>query len=252
MHPRPQPVAANPFRIAGWATAALAVGLVAPLTALAQAPPALAPEPAAPVAPPPPAPMGGGGGGGGGGTFLVTPSLGLMIWTLLAFAITLLILRKFAFPRIAEALDKRRRAIDESLDASQRARDEAEKLLREYRSRLKEARGQADEIVVRARRNAESTEEQAKKDGQREREEMIERAKRDIQAETERSLDEIRRQVADLTVLATEKVTRKSLTEDDQHRLVEEALSEVDFTRLVGGSSGGSSDGRNGQSANGG
>ena len=59
------------------------------------------------------------------------------------------------------------------------------------------------DIVVRARRNAESTEEQAKKDGQREREEMIERAKRDIQAETERSLDEIRRQVADLTVLAT-------------------------------------------------
>ena len=47
-------------------------------------------------------------GGGGGGTFLVSPSVGLMIWTLIAFAITLFLLRKLAFPRIAEALEKRR------------------------------------------------------------------------------------------------------------------------------------------------
>ena len=58
--------------------------------------------------------------GGGGGNFLVKPGLGVMIWTLIAFGITLLILRKLAFPRIAEALDKRRRAIEESIDAAER------------------------------------------------------------------------------------------------------------------------------------
>ncbi|MEA2377340.1 MAG: F-type H+-transporting ATPase subunit b, partial [Thermoleophilaceae bacterium] len=57
-----------------------------------------------------------------GGSFLVSPNLGLMIWTLLAFGITLYLLNKLAFPRIAEALDKRRRVIEESIEQAQRAK----------------------------------------------------------------------------------------------------------------------------------
>jgi F-type H+-transporting ATPase subunit b len=70
--------------------------------------------------------------------------------------------------------------------------------------------------------------------GREKREELVSAAKRDIEAETRRSLQQIRREVADLTVLATEKVTRKSLTPEDQKRLVEEALGEVDFSALSG------------------
>jgi F-type H+-transporting ATPase subunit b len=92
----------------------------------------------------------------GGGSFLVSPSLGLMIWTLLAFAITLYLLNKLAFPRIAAALDRRRVAIQESIDAAQRAKQEADELLEEYRARLREAREQAEEIVARSRKAAES------------------------------------------------------------------------------------------------
>ena len=84
----------------------------------------------------------------GGGSFLVSPSLGLMLWTLLAFGITLYLLNKLAFPRIAEALDRRRRAIEESIEASKRAKQEADELLEEYRARLREAREQAEDIVV--------------------------------------------------------------------------------------------------------
>ena len=51
----------------------------------------------------------------GGGNFLVQPGVGVMVWTLIAFGATLLILRKFAYPRIAAQLDKRRRAIVESM-----------------------------------------------------------------------------------------------------------------------------------------
>ena len=58
--------------------------------------------------------------------------------------------------------------------------------------------------------------------------------RRDIEAETRRALDEIRKEVANLTVIATEKVTRKSLTPDDHRDLIEEALSEVDFSALSG------------------
>ena len=59
-------------------------------------------------------------------------------------------------------------------------------------------------------------------------------ARKDIETETRRSLEQIRKEVADLTVLATEKVTRKSLDSEDQQRLVEEALAEVDFSALAG------------------
>ena len=92
----------------------------------------------------------------GGGNFLVSPELGLMIWALLAFGITLYLLNKLAFPRIAEALDRRRRAIDESIEAANRAKQEADELLEEYRARLREAREQAEDIVARARKAAEN------------------------------------------------------------------------------------------------
>ena len=170
-----------------------------------------------------------------GGSFLVTPGIGLMIWTLVVFLISMYILSKVAFPRIAEALDKRQQAIEESIETSERVRRDAEKLLEEYRERLAEARGQADDIVARARKTAETHENEVLAEAKGKREEMMEQTRRDIEAETRRAIQEIRKEVADLTVLATEKVTRKSLTADDQKRLVEEALAELDFNALAAG-----------------
>ncbi len=169
-----------------------------------------------------------------GGSFLVSPGLGLMIWTLVLFLITMWVLSKVAFPKIQEALDKRAATIAESIDAAERQRKESDELLSEYRARLAEAREQADDIMARARKAAETAEAEATVAGKEKREELVEAAKRDIEAETRRSLDQIRQEVADLTVLATERVTRKSLTAEDQKRLVEEALSEVDFSTLSG------------------
>jgi F-type H+-transporting ATPase subunit b len=170
----------------------------------------------------------------GGGSFLVSPGLGLMIWTLVLFLFTMWVLSKVAFPKIQEALDKRAKTIAESIDAAERQRRESDELLAEYRARLSEAREQADDIMARARKSAETAEAEATTAGREKREELVAQAKRDIEAETRRSLDQIRGEVADLTVLATEKVTRKTLTADDQQRLVEEALSEVDFSALSG------------------
>jgi F-type H+-transporting ATPase subunit b len=170
---------------------------------------------------------------------LVTPVPGLMVWTLLAFAISLFILKREAFPRIAEALDKRRRAIEESIESAERTRREADVLLGEYRERLKEAREQAEDIVTRARRASESLQEDTKVEARQQREELMEATRRDIEAETHRALDEIRKEVATLTVIATEKVTRKSLDGDDHRRLIEEALEEVDFSALAKDSNGG-------------
>jgi F-type H+-transporting ATPase subunit b len=168
------------------------------------------------------------------GSFLVSPSVGLMIWTIVLFLITMWVLSKVAFPKIQEALDKRAKTIAESIDAAERQRKESDELLEEYRSRLAEAREQADEIMARARKAADTAEHEATTAGREKRDELVAQAQRDIEAETRRSLESIRKEVADLTVLATEKVTRKTLTEDDQRRLVEEALGEVDFSTLSG------------------
>jgi F-type H+-transporting ATPase subunit b len=172
-----------------------------------------------------------------GGSFLVSPGVGLMIWTLILFLFTMWVLSKLAFPKIQEALDKRAKTIAESIEAAERQRKESDELLEEYRQRLTEAREQADDIMARARKAAEVAENEAATAGKTKRDELIESAKRDIEAETRRSLQQIRKEVADLTVLATEKVTRKSLSPDDQQRLVEEALSEVDFSSLSGSGS---------------
>jgi F-type H+-transporting ATPase subunit b len=169
-----------------------------------------------------------------GGSFLVSPNVGLMIWTLLVFGLSMYLLGKVAFPRIAEALDRRQHAIEESIDAAEKTRGEAEQILAEYRERLAEARGQADEIVARARKTGEAAESEIVADARAKREEMMEQTRRDIEAETRRAIQAIRAEVADLTVLATEKVTRKSLTDTDQKRLVDEALSELDFAALAG------------------
>jgi F-type H+-transporting ATPase subunit b len=175
-----------------------------------------------------------GGGEEEGGSFLVSPGLGLMIWTLILFLFTMWVLSKVAFPKIQEALDKRAKLIAESIEAAERSKKESEELTAEYRARLKEAREQADDIVARARKAADTAKSEAANEGKEKREELLAAARRDIEAETRRSLDRIRKEVADLTVLATEKVTRKTLTAEDQQRLVDEALGEVDFTSLSG------------------
>jgi F-type H+-transporting ATPase subunit b len=169
------------------------------------------------------------------GSFLITPNVGIMIWTIVVFAISLFILRKWVYPVIGEALDKRAKAIAGDIDAAEQTRKQADELLAEYRERLKEARAQSEEIVQRARQTAESHEREGRDRGQEIVAEAAKRAERDIDAATKRALDDIRREVADLTIMAAEKVTRKSLDDADQRRLVEEALGELDFSSLSSG-----------------
>jgi F-type H+-transporting ATPase subunit b len=104
---------------------------------------------------------------------------------------------------------------------------------------LAAAREQADDIVARARKAGETVEAESVADARRKREELMEQTRREIESETRRAIQQIRAEVADLTVLATEKVTRKTLTGDDQRKLVEEAVSELDFAALAGERSGG-------------
>jgi F-type H+-transporting ATPase subunit b len=171
-------------------------------------------------------------------SFIVAPNWGLMIWTLVIFFVVLFVLKKYVWPRIIEAIEKRQAAITDSIDHAEAIRKEADELLADYRQRLSEARAQADEIVARANKAGDQREADALTAAAQEREELLKQTKHEIQLETQKALQDLRREVASLTVLATEKVTRKSLDGADQQRLVEEALGEVDFSALTGGTDG--------------
>ena len=162
----------------------------------------------------------------------VTP--GLMIWTVLCFLATFYVLKKLAFARIQEMIDERRKRIREALDEADRARAEARKMLEEHRATMAQARGQAEEILAEARKVAESQRARLRDELEAERGRRLEETTRQIEAETQRALALIRAEVADLTVLATQKVTGKVLDEADHKRLIEEAIGELDFSVLEG------------------
>src|ERR1700751_2873894 len=126
-------------------------------------------------------------------SFLITPNVGLMIWTIVVFLISLYILRRWGFPRIGEALDSRAKAISGDIDQAAELRKQAETVLDEYRERLKEARAQSEEIVQRARQTAEAHEREGKDRGKELLAEAAQRAEREIEAATKRALDDLRR-----------------------------------------------------------
>ncbi len=155
-----------------------------------------------------------------------------MIWTVLAFLVAFFVLRKWAWPAITEALDKRQRAIEESIDTAERARTEAAGLLDEYRERLRRRAARPTRSSPVPARRARSTSASRSRRPRPSATSCMEQTRRDIEAETRRAIQEIRNEVADLTIMATEKVTRKTLDDADQRRLVEEALSDLDFSQL--------------------
>src|SRR5439155_11003787 len=160
----------------------------------------------------------------------VTP--GLMIWTIVAFLITLFVLKRYAFGPIQKTIDERRQRIEQSITDAESARDEARKLLEEHRSLIGQARGQADEILSEARKVADAQRERVREETETDRQRRLEETRRQIEAETHRALEQIRSEVAELTLIAATKVTRKSLDDDDHRRLIEEAIGELDFSQL--------------------
>lgn len=160
----------------------------------------------------------------------VTP--GLMIWTIVAFLITLFVLKRYAFGPIQKAIDERRERIERSIAEAEQARAEARRLLEEHRSLIGQARGQAEEILSEARKVADAQRQRVREETEADRQRRLEETRRQIEAETHRALEQIRTEVAELTLIAATKVTRKALDDDDHRRLIDEAIRELDFSAL--------------------
>ena len=164
---------------------------------------------------------------------LITPTTGLMIWTLVTFVAVLALLKWKAFGPLQEMIDERRKAISADLDAAETARTEAQQALAEYRQQLAEARKEATKIVEDARRVGEERRAADVASLEAETVRLKEQAKAEIAAETRQALAELKQHVAELTMVATEKVVRAKLDAGEQKRLIDDALAGVDFAALV-------------------
>jgi F-type H+-transporting ATPase subunit b len=160
----------------------------------------------------------------------VTP--GLMIWTIVCFLICLFVLKRWAFGPIQSMIDERRERIRRALEEADEARDEARGLLEEHRKLIGQARSEAEEILTEARQVGQAMQARVKEETEADRQRRLEETRRQIDSETRRALEEIRAEVAELSLVAAAKVARKSLDSDDQRRLIDEAIGELDFSAL--------------------
>jgi F-type H+-transporting ATPase subunit b len=162
----------------------------------------------------------------------VTP--GLMIWTIVCFLITFYVLKRLAFGRIQATIDERRERIQNALDEADNARVEARNLVEEHRKLIGQAKSESEEILAEARRIAESQRERVREETEEDRQRRLEETRRQIEQATQQALGQIRDEVGKLSLIAAEKITRKSLDGADQQRLIDEALAEIDFSELEG------------------
>ncbi len=164
---------------------------------------------------------------------LLEASPGLMIWTLVIFGITLFILKRYVFGPVGQAIEKRRSEIAESLEHAERSRDEATALLEDYRTRLTEARKEADSLREQGRKEGERQAQEIVAQAQAQRERILADAETQISAEARSAATGLRDQVATLALLAAEKVSRRSLSDDDHRRLIEQAIEEADLSAVA-------------------
>lgn len=169
---------------------------------------------------------------------LLEASPGLMIWTLVMFLITLWILKKWVFGPVSQMVEKRRDHIAESIDEAERSRDEASALLDDYKVRLAEARREADGIREQGRSEGERQKADILSQAQNQRDRVLSDAQDQIDAQARSAAGAIRDDVVNLALAAAEKVSRRTLTDADHRRLIEEAIREADLSGVASNGAG--------------
>lgn len=162
-------------------------------------------------------------------------SLGNALVTLIVFLIVVYILAKTAWRPLLKVLNERERTIRESIETARQEREQAQRLLADYQKQLEQARAAATAIVEEGRRDAEGVRQRLVDEARNEAEAQRERALREIRLATDSAIKELYDQTAELAVMIARSALRKSLSEDDQRRLVEESIAQmknVDRTRL--------------------
>jgi F-type H+-transporting ATPase subunit b len=158
---------------------------------------------------------------------LVQTDPGLFIWTIVTFLVLLALLAKFAWRPLLEALDTRQNAIRKSLDDAQQARQELERLNAESAQIIARSRQEADAIITQSRADGDRLREEIRQKARSEADLIVKNAERQIQLETSRAIEQIRHEAVDLSVMIASKIIQRNLTKEDNERLIDEALRQV-------------------------
>jgi F-type H+-transporting ATPase subunit b len=162
---------------------------------------------------------------------LVQPDPGLFIWTILTFLVLLGLLAKFAWTPLLQALESRQASIKKSLDDAAQAKVELERLHEKSAQIIREARIEAESIVGKSRADAERVRAEMKDKARAEADVIVKNAERQIQLETTRALQQIRTEAVDLSVMIASKIIQRNLSKEDNERLIDEALKQVEGRR---------------------
>lgn len=167
----------------------------------------------------------GSGSSAGSGLFSIDP--GLMIWTWIIFGLLLIILRKFAWKPMMEAVEKREKLISDAVEQAQRTKDELAKIAESQQDMLKKATEEAQKIIDSGKASAEivarSIHEKALADAKQ----SLENAREMIVGEKERALREIKEQSVDMIITASEKLIGSALDNEEHKRIVRKHLEEM-------------------------
>jgi F-type H+-transporting ATPase subunit b len=159
---------------------------------------------------------------------LLTPEIGLLIWTLLAFLVVLFILGKFAWPAIVKGLRERENSIASSLETAERVKAEMAQLKTENEALLAKAREERAQLLKEARETKDKIINEAKEQSKIEANKIITEAQQAINAQKMAALTEVKNQVGKLVIEVTEKVLRRELAgKDAQEAHIKGLVDEV-------------------------
>ncbi len=164
---------------------------------------------------------------GGGSPSIFAGDLGNIIWTLITFIVVLVVLGKFAWGPILNALQKREEFIRDSLASARKDRHEAEARLRELEERLHQAKDVAGAIIDEGRRNGETLKRQIEHDARKEADAMIARARREIGLARDTAVKDLYDLTASLATQAAAKIIRKEIDAAQHERLIAESIEEL-------------------------
>jgi len=162
-----------------------------------------------------------------GGGSLLSPSGGLMFWTILIFAVLMVLLSRYAFKPMLAAVEARERSLQEAIDKARADREESARLLAEHRAQLEAARGEAVRLIAEGRATSEKMRNEMLEATRAQQMELAERAKRDIEGEKVRAIAELRREAVEIAIAGASKVVERNMDNESNRKLVETFLASI-------------------------
>jgi len=152
---------------------------------------------------------------------------GLLLWTIITFAVLVLLLWKTAWRPIVDALDARAEKIRGDIENAEKSREEAEKVLAQHSEAMKKAKDEAAEIIAKGREEAEKVKNEIVEKASNEAATIAERARKEVEIAKENAITEIKNEVVLLSTGIASKIISKNINPDDQKALVNEALNKM-------------------------